>query len=159
MNEETRGGFCGHRNEYEIPVGATERIRMQIVRRYRSGVSEFWLGGMGWDGLDRACEQTVRKPYSSGEIGQDAQLWLFVITNMLFLWFPPAAQRRKGGLGGWGGIMLFVSVVFGKAALFGEAVRNCVDTPLCGVFMLNSKDGRDYCFFAVKGSSGFCFEI
>ena len=140
MNGETRGGFCGHRNEYEIPVGATERTRMQIIRRYRSGVSEFWSGGMGW--FDRACEQTVRKLRSSGEIGQDAQLWLFVIINMLFYGFP-AAQRRKAALGGRGSITLFVSVVFGKAALFGEAVRNCVDTPLCGVFT----DGRDYCFF------------
>ena len=140
MNGETRGGFCGHRNEYEMPVGATERTRMQIIRRYRSGVSEFWSGGMGW--FDRACEQTVRKLRSSGEIGQDAQLWLFVIINMLFYGFP-AAQRRKAALGGRGRITLFVSVVFGKAALFGEAVRNCVDTPLCGVFT----DGRDYCFF------------
>ena len=140
MNGETRGGFCGHRNEYEIPVGATERTRMQIIRRYRSGVSEFWSGGMGW--FDRACEQTVRKLRSSGEIGQDAQLWLFVIINMLFYGFP-AAQRRKAALGGRGRITLFVSGVFGKAALFGEAVRNCVDTPLCGVFT----DGRDYCFF------------
>ena len=95
---------------------------------------------MGW--FDRACEQTVRKLRSSGEIGQDAQLWLFVIINMLFYGFP-AAQRRKAALGGRGRITLFVSVVFGKAALFGEAVRNCVDTPLCGVFT----DGRDYCFF------------
>ncbi|MFR5865560.1 MAG: hypothetical protein ACLUFV_10690 [Acutalibacteraceae bacterium] len=39
--------------------------------------------------------------------------------------------------------------------MFGEAVRNCVDTPLCGVFMLNSKDGRDYCFFAVKAVPAF----
>lgn len=99
MNGETRGGFCGHRNEYEIPVGATERTRMQIIRRYRSGVSEFWSGGMGW--FDRACEQTVRKLRSSGEIGQDAQLWLFVIINMLFYGFP-AAQRRKAALGGRG---------------------------------------------------------
>ena len=104
MNEETRGGFCGHQNEYEIPVGTMERTRMQIVRRYRSGVREFWSGGMGWFGQsvrDEACEQTVRKLRSSGEIGQDAQLWLFVIINMLFYGFP-AAQRRKAALGGWG---------------------------------------------------------
>lgn len=79
MNGETRGGFCGHRNEYEIPVGATERTRMQIIRLYQTGGREFWSGGMGWFGQsvrDEACEQTVRKPYSSGEIGQDTQLWL-----------------------------------------------------------------------------------
>lgn len=51
-----------------------ERTRMQIVRLYKAGVREFWSGGMG--GFDRACEQTVRELRSSGEIGQDAQLWL-----------------------------------------------------------------------------------
>ena len=74
MSRKMRCMFCGHRNEYEIPVGATERTRIQIVRLYRSGVSEFWSGGMGW--FDRACEQTVCKLRSSGEIGLDAQLWL-----------------------------------------------------------------------------------
>ena len=141
MNGETRDGFCGHRNEYETPVGTMERTRMQIVRLYQTGVREFWSGGMGWFG------QSVRADRSQAvqQRGNRAGYAAMVIRYYKYAVFmvppqPPNAATRRWAAGG---IMLFVSVVFGKAALFGEAVRNCVDTPLCSI----CTDGRDYCFF------------